>query len=414
MVTVKARAGTAAILAGAIALAACSGGGDAATDTTVTSAATSDVSTPREADGVLSLGVLFPKTGPGATQLGAGLIKAVSDAVVLINAAGGVLGQGIRITEADEAVEGAMAALIDGGVDAIIGPASSTVALAQLHTAVDAGVVVCSPTATALALDDYPAGGWFFRTAPSDSLQMVAIELVARGTGASTMSVAYLDDPYGRGLAGALTDRVQASGVLSIADQVPFASTDEDLSSAAEAVLAGDPGVVVVLADGDDGGRFLAALDAVGTPRPALAQVIVNDAVRTARQTIAGLSDELRPKITAVAPRAEVDRVEGFFAANAVDCVNLIALAVERAQSDKPNVFRSNVGQVSYGGAQCDSFAACKTLLDAGSQIDYQGLSGSVDLRTLLGELRGGNFDVFQFDTDGNEIGLRNQAASAL
>ena len=40
---------------------------------------------------------------------------------------------------------------LDAGVDAIIGPASSNVALSQLGAAVDpnAGVVVCSPTATA-------------------------------------------------------------------------------------------------------------------------------------------------------------------------------------------------------------------------------------------------------------------------
>lgn len=402
------------VMTGALALAACSGDDGARPGvTTQAAAATTTTAVPRQGDGVLSLGVLLPKTGPGATQLGAGLIKAVSDAVADINAAGGVLGQGVRITEADEAVDGALQSLIDGGVDAIIGPASSHVALAQLSAAVDAGVVVCSPTATALALDDYPARGWFFRTAPSDSLQMTAIELVARGTGASTMSVAYLDDPYGRGLAGELADRVEASGVLTLVDQVPFSSTDVDLAAAAEAVLAGDPGVVVVLADGDDGGRFLSALQGPGFSHPGLQQVIVNDAVRNARQTIAGLSDGLRSRITAVAPRAQVDRVAGYFAANAVDCVNLIALAVVRAQSDKPNVFRSHVGQVSYGGAQCDSFATCVSLLEAGSQIDYQGLSGSVDLRPLLGELRSGVFDVFQFDANGNEVGLRTQTATS-
>ena len=38
-----------------------------------------------------------------------------------------------------------------------------------------AGVVTCSPSATALALDDYPDNKLFFRTVPSDSLEMVAI-----------------------------------------------------------------------------------------------------------------------------------------------------------------------------------------------------------------------------------------------
>src|SRR5690606_2314621 len=146
----------------------------------------------------------------------------------------------------------------------------------------------------------------------SDSLQMSAIELVARGTGASTMSIAYLDDPYGRGLFKALRDRVQSSGVLTIAGQVPFSSREQDLSEAAQAVFDSHPGVVAVLAASDDGGRFLTALEGPGLAQPELQQVIVNDAVRNARQTIGGLSGGLRAKVPGVAPRAVVEGINGF------------------------------------------------------------------------------------------------------
>lgn len=396
------RPSIAVAIAGALTVGACDGGGDP-TPTTVAPAITTTTVASRGSDGVLTIGVLLPKTGPGAT-LGAGLIDAVEIAASDINAAGGVLGQGIRIEEADEADSGAMNQLIDLGVDAIVGPASSLVALEQLATAVEHQVVVCSPTATAIALDDYPDDGWFFRTAPSDSLQMAAIDYTARQTGASTLAIAYLDDPYGRALQDSLASRVRQGGQLTIVDETPFASTDADLSGAARAVLAGGPDVVVVLAGGDDGGRMLAALDDARGTHPELQSVIVNDAVRTARQVIAGLSTEFRQKLVGVAPRAVVDSVPGFFAAHAIDCVNLIALAAVRAATDRPIDFRRQIGVISYGGAQCASFSSCVALLDDGSRIDYTGLSGPVDMRAVGGDLTSGRFDSFRFGDNGTEV----------
>ena len=160
----------------------------------------------RSDDGVLVLGVLLPTTGPGATLFGEGMIDAVELATDEINAAGGVNGADVELIDADEGATAASAAigfdsLITGGVDAIIGPASSIVALSDLDAPVSAGVVTCSPTATALALDDYPDNGLFFRTVPSDSLQMVAMARVAERTGSTSIAIGYLDDSYGRGLA---------------------------------------------------------------------------------------------------------------------------------------------------------------------------------------------------------------------
>ena len=127
-------------------------------------------------DGVLRVGVLLPETGPGAS-LGTGLAQAVVAARDAINGAGGVLGQHVEIVEGFDEGEGpatardAVADLIDEDVDAVIGPASSTVALATLGDLMRAGILTCSPTATALALDDFPDRALFVRTAPSDSLR---------------------------------------------------------------------------------------------------------------------------------------------------------------------------------------------------------------------------------------------------
>ena len=73
-----------------------------------------------------------------------------------------MLGQHVEIVEGFDEGDGpatardAVADLIDEDVDAVIGPASSTVALATLGDLMRAGILTCSPTATALALDDFP------------------------------------------------------------------------------------------------------------------------------------------------------------------------------------------------------------------------------------------------------------------
>src|SRR5690606_30365720 len=141
---------------------------------------------------------------------------------------------------------------------------SSRNALEQLASIVspDTGVVTCSPTATALALDAYPDNGYFFRTAPSDSLQMVAIARRAERTGVPEVAIGYLDDPYGRGLADALGDEIEQRRRQDVIAEVPFGADEEDLRTTVAELLAEEPGLVIVLGDADDGGRLLSALDA--------------------------------------------------------------------------------------------------------------------------------------------------------
>lgn len=401
----------ATLLVSGLAVAACTGGDDP-TDTTLVDTPDTTTALERESDGVLSIGLLYPQTGEGATTIGDGVAEAVNNTVTDINAAGGVLGSAISVLPADEVSDTAMAELLAEGVDAIVGPASSLVALEHLGEAVEAGVVVCSPAASAIALDEFPDDDFFYRTIPSDTLQMHALEQVARATGASTIAVAYLDDPYGRGLAAALEARIEAMDGLDLVGQVPFSSADQDLTEAAREIQAGadadaDPDVIVVLADGNEGGRFLTALDSV-VDSESLDRVYVNDAVRTASQVIGELSDGLREQIRAVAPATiNLDdddvRYDEPFAAHAADCVNLLALAATRAQTDRPRDFRDDVPIVSYGGERCNDFAECADLLAAGERIDYDGASGPVDVRTNR-RIDRARFDEFGFDANGAEV----------
>ena len=384
---------------------ACDGGDD--DDVTPTTAAntTSTTTIPRENDGQLVLGIYLPVTGAGS-ELGQPMIAAVENAVRQINAAGGVLGNDVRTIQADEGAGTRLGDLLEQGVDAIVGPASSLTALSQLAPAMDpsTGVVVCSPSATSLLLDDYPDNTFLFRTAPSDSLQMAAIARQVQRTGARSVAVGYLDDPYGRGLHEAFLEEIEARR-LAVPVSVGFSGDQTDLSGSAAELLDAEPGVIVVLGDSDDGGRLIAALDEAEQQSP---QVIVNDAIREARQTIQSLSGEFRSLLTGIAPLARGvgdDAPEGFFAAHAVDCVNLIALSVLAAGTDAPRTFRTNMAGVSADGLRCDTFQTCALRLQQGLNIDYDGASGSAELSNATGDPIEARFESFSFEADGTETG---------
>ena len=94
--------------------------------------------------------------------------------------------------------------------------------------------MTCSPSATALALDDFPDDGLFFRTVPSDSVQAGAIARAIDLTGRSSVAVLYVDDAYGLPLTNSLTAELDGRAV-SVEELVPLHLDDADYSDEARA-----------------------------------------------------------------------------------------------------------------------------------------------------------------------------------
>jgi branched-chain amino acid transport system substrate-binding protein len=401
----------AALVALTVALVACSSADDNLVDDTVADTTTTTVRPEVTGDGQLVIGALLPLSD---TLLGEPMAEAVEIAVSRINTDGGVLDQRVQLVVADEGSSTATATasiqtLLDRDVDAIIGPASSLITLSTLDEIVSAGKVVCSPTASALALDGFPDDDLFFRTVPSDSLQARAIAAAADQTGAQRVTIAYVDDAYGRPFADAVEASL-ANEVIDVIERVSFSDDDDDLSDEAASVADSDTQVMVLLADGEDGTRFLEALDDNDTS--GLATIIVNDALRNpaAPQRIQGLDPELRGKIVGLAPQADSGDPTapfdppGLFAANAYDCANLIALAAFRADSDAPRDIARQLAQVSVSGSACGTFADCTDTISSGLQIDYNGPSGVTDLLIRTGDPARATFDRFVFDESGRDV----------
>jgi branched-chain amino acid transport system substrate-binding protein len=377
-------------LAAAVALASCTNDRDAAPPATLV-AVTSTTEAPRAADGTLRIGLLLPDSGDGAT-IGEPLISAALAAAEQINAAGGVLGRRLQVvTNVDEgtsasAARDAATRLIDQDVDAVVGPASSTAALAVVPQLMRAGVLTCSPTASALALDELPDRQLFFRTIPSDSLQAVGIAEQAERTGALSALVVSLDDAFGRPLARATIEALRAHG-MTVDEHIEFSADDEVLRDEAVAVDDSDAGVVVVIGDAVQGVRMITAIGEATRVEPGASAppIIVNSAMRRplSSQAASALPPSVRLRVTGLAPVASLgspDEPAGPYAVNAYDCMNLIALAAAQAGTDDPEQMAAQMAEVSDGGVSCRLYAECLALVQEQRNIDYEGPDGPLQL----------------------------------
>jgi len=394
----------------AVTLAACSGSTVVQTPPS-TSAPAEAVALPD--DGVLRIGVLLPLTGPGA-EFGAAMIEAVELAVDEINEAGGVRLQQIVRDEGagtDTALR-SLDELLAADVDAIIGPASSTVAGAVVPATTEAGVLTCSPTASAMSLDELPDRNLFVRTIPSDSLQAAAIATLVEQSGEQRVSVLYLDDSFGRPLAEAM--RAQLGSAADVVSFVPYATDDVDYADEAGRSVRSGARATVVIGDSTAGPRMVDAL--FGTAGLE-GDVFVNDAMRVPATTsiYARLGPEALRRLEGVSPvsvsstpafiGAYTDRtgsVPALFAGNAYDCVNLIALAAASSGSTAARTLAGRIGDISSIGNRCSTYADCKAELDVARNIDYEGAGGQLEIGTN-GDPQRGVFDVFVFDDDGRD-----------
>jgi branched-chain amino acid transport system substrate-binding protein len=403
----------------AIVLSACSSDESTVTPTTLSPVVATTLA-PTPSDGVFRVGVLLPASGEGAT-IGAPLLAGVEVALDEINAStGGVAGVETRIQIEDEGADPAdgMQQLVDAKVDVIVGPASSNVAASVLSLAVDAGIPVCSPTATAISLTQFPDQGLFFRTIPSDGLQVGALAALIGNTGLPSATAIVPDDEFGQRYVEQLGADLLAGGV-TLAEVVTYDPASSDLEPEAAAAIATEPGVMVVVGDLVNGGRMLAALTSATDDLP---PIFVNESLRS-HDVVDALvpgSTSLLSKITGAAPASQpLDTPAGRqfasrfarsqpdasieFAAYAYDCVVSFALASEASGSDNSSAIAATVAQITRDGQPCIGFKDCRELLQAGRNIDLEGASGPLELDGS-GDVGVADLEVFGFDRDGEEV----------
>lgn len=339
------------------------------------------------------IGTMLPQTG-NLAFLGPPEFAGVDLAVQQINAAGGVLGSPLENLPGDSGDTSTDIASqtadshIAAGVSAIIGAASSGVSLTVIDKITGAGVIHFSPANTSPTLSDYADNGLYFRTAPSDLFQGAVLGSLMLDAGVEKAGILALDDAYGTGLADALDSNFTAGGG-TVTEKIIYNPQAAEFSAEVGKLKASKPGAIAVIGF-EESVKIIQELIKQGIgpdtvplylvdgnlSQEAFAELPEGIMVGT-RGTLPGAaaSSQLQGELLTVNP----ELTDYSYAAEAYDAVNLIALGMEAAKSCDGAAVAAALQGVSKDGENCTDFASCKALLDAGTDINYEGQSGPVE-----------------------------------
>jgi ABC-type branched-subunit amino acid transport system substrate-binding protein len=367
-------------------------------------------------NGVLKIGTLLPETG-SLQILGPPEIAAVKLAIQDINAAGGVLGKPVETEYSDsgdtssDIASQSVNRLLNAGVDAIIGAASSSVSLTVIDRITGSGVLQFSPANTSTTLTDYPDKGLYFRTAPSDVYQGRVVGQTALDDGAETLGILALQDAYGTSLAD-VAEKTFTDGGGSVVLKKIYDPKAAEFSAEVGQLKKADPDAIALIGFAESSkvidemvkqgllplkssGKKMYMVD--GNMSNAAYAKMPAGQMEGVKGTIPGSkpSDDFQSKLKAFDPSLK----DYSYAGEAYDAVTLVALAAEAANSDAGTAMAKEMQKVSSGGEKCTSFADCDKLLKAGKDIDYDGQSGPVEF-DANGNPTIASMGVYQYGND--------------
>lgn len=402
---------TVAVLgAASLALAACSSGDDSATEaetaaesaaseaeSAVEEAATAEESAAAEEckNATLVVGSLLPATG-NLAFLGPPEFAGVEKAIAEIDAAGGVLGAPVTYIEGDSGDTSTDIASqtsdshIAQGVQAIIGAASSGVTLTVIDKITSNGVLMMSPANTAPNLTTYPDNDLYWRVAPSDVLQGAVIAASAIDAGIETMAVIARQDAYGEGLAAATAKDFAAAGG-TVTSEILYDGEAASFEAEVAEIKAGGPQAVAVIGF-EETTKLLQEMIKQGVGPKDLQVYLVDGNISTT--AYADFPKGTMKGVIATVPTGEADLTafnesllevdpaltDYAYGAQAYDASILIALAAQKAGcADGPAIAAELANVAGNGGEVCTTYADCLALIDAGTEIDYNGVTGPLD-----------------------------------
>lgn len=366
-------------------------------------------------DLVLKLGTALPQTG-NLAFLGPPEEAGVALAVDEINAAG--KGITIDITWGDsgdtdnKAYDTEVPRLLNAGVQAIVGAASSGTSLQFIDRVIAECVVQFSPANTSAAFTSYEDKGLYFRTAPSDVLQGEVLGNLIAEDGHQKISMIVLNDSYGTGLAEFVTTAFEAAGG-EVAAAPTYNTGDTNFTSQINEALAVDPDAIVLITF--DEAKTIVPQLVSQFPAEKLYFVDGNltdysadfpaGTLTGAKGTYPGVNeskigDFLKKMDENWQARGNEALKLAAYGPESYDAVVLLALAALEARSTQGANISAKLQEVSGGsgeGQKCSSFAECADIINAGGTADYDGPSGAVTFNEV-GDPTDGNILIQQFD----------------
>ncbi len=370
-----------------------------------------------EFTGTLELGVLVPQTGP-LEFLSPAQIAAVELAVADINEAGGVWGNEVVLHFQDEGdpddpatVQASAEALVDAGVQAVVGPLATASTLSVIESFQQARIIQVSPASPGVVLDDHPARDYYLRIHPPDVLQgrVIAEQLVQDQR--EQVAIVARDDAYGQGLAALVREVYEDGDERTLAVEVSYDPESAVTDALAEVTEAEPDAVVIIgfeetveimtaladegLAPADETGWYLAH----GNLEDYSGQLPADTLAGTKATAPIGATDRAAFHRRIDEHAGELD--EHAYAAEAYDAVMTIALGAIVADSDDPDAIRAAMIEISGDpGQPCAIFRECLDLIRDGEDINYVGQSGPVDW-TEAGDPPQGAYGVYVYDEEG-------------
>ncbi len=413
----------AAVLVSLVAAACGSGGGSQPVESEQGADVSEGDAQPVDSAGLeLVIGSVMPETGSLAF-FGVPLIASVELAVNDIRAAGG----NVRLLTGDSATDPDVAPetvnrLLGEGADVIVGASASGVSQSFIQTLYDAQIPQCAPSNTSTSFSTQANAGYYFRTvAPDVGVAPLLANVVAEG-GATNVSIVARADDWGNSLAELLKESFDGIGLSS-----QIFSYDEDASSfdsTVTAALSIGADTVVILAF-SEGAQIIRSVLEAGVPPTA---VYATDALFDL-----DLPEKVDPSnpnvidgmmLTAIGGGSEYNARLGeltdgsvLYGGQAYDCVVVLALAALAAGTTDGTAIIGEVQNVTGGGQKCFSYAECAELVSQGVDIDYDGVSGPLELNEV-GDPTFGRYLVLEYidgeptEIAGHDVNLSHTAAS--
>jgi ABC-type branched-subunit amino acid transport system substrate-binding protein len=399
--------------AASLVLAACGGDDDdTAADDPAEEPADDDADDAPAADfeGELRVGTLLPQTG-NLAFLGPPEFAGVDLAILEINEAGGVGGNDVTVTHTDsgdtstDIASQSVERLLSEGVAAVIGAASSSVSFTVIDQITQNGVIQFSPANTSPDFTDYDDDGLYFRTAPSDVLQGRVLADLVLADGYIDVGIMALQDAYGEGLAQ-YTQIGLEDGGGNVVETIIYDPQAASYTAEVSQMAAADPEAIVLIGF-DETLTVLPELATQGIGPQDVPVYFVDGNLSNYgddlpqgflegnKGTLPGAEapEEFQQRLLEVDP----DLNDFSYAAESYDATVLVALGAIAAQSVEPRDIADNLVAVSRDGTECTTFAECKELLEAGEDIDYNGVSGPITFSDA-GDPTEATIGIYEYD----------------
>jgi len=375
----------------------------------------------------LRLGALLPITGD-LSSIGAPMIKSIDFLVETVNKCGGVLGKPIAYFKEDDRTDPpagaeAMTKLVKvDNVGAVIGSFASSVSTAALAIAVPNKVVMISPGSTSPVFTERAKKGEFKgywnRTAPPDTYQALALANLAYKKGARKVATLVINNDYGVGFEKAFVVAFEKLGGTIVNKIKPTRYDPKATTFEAEAkgAFGSKPDAVAAILYPDSGGAVIKAAFEQGLTKDV--KILLTDGVKTedfpkligntpegklilagAIGTVPGADGKSLAEFTK-SYKEKTGQDLGAFVPHSYDAAALVAIAAEAAKDGTGDGIKSKMREVANApGQEVSDVCEAIKLVKAGTDIDYQGASGNVDLDEY-GDVKG-SYDVWEVQPDG-------------